>query len=85
MASHMTMPREVHLEAILHVFAFLRQKYNSRMEFDLTYPVIDINDFKEYKWKVFNGYLKEAIPPNAPEERVKKVDLNGYVDSYHTG
>ena len=36
------MPREVHLEAVLHVFAFLRQKYNSRMAFDPTYLAIDM-------------------------------------------
>ena len=36
MASHMAMPREVHLEVVLHVFAFIRQKYNSRMAFDPT-------------------------------------------------
>ena len=55
MASHMTMPREVHLEAILHVFAFLRQKYNSRMEFDLTYPVIDINDLRSISGRFLMG------------------------------
>ena len=46
MASQMLIPREVHLEAVLHVFLFLRQKYNSRMAFDPTYPVINMNDFK---------------------------------------
>ena len=66
-SSHMTMPREGHLEAVLHVFEFLRQHYNSRMAFEPTYPVIDMNDFKECKWKDFYGNLNEAIPPNAPE------------------
>ena len=51
MASHMAMPREGHLESVLHVFAFLCQEYNSRMVFDPTYPGIDMNEFKECKWK----------------------------------
>ena len=85
MASQMDMPREGHLKAVLHVFAFSRQKYNSRMAFDPTYPVIYMNDFKECKWKNFYEYLKETIPPNAPEERGKEVDLRGYADSDHTG
>ena len=67
MASQMAMPREVHLEAVLHVFVFLCQKYNSSMVFEPTYPAIDINDFKEFKWKVFYGVLKESVPPNSPE------------------
>ena len=71
MASQMAMPKEVHLEAILHMFAFLRQNYNLSMAFDQTYPFIDMNDFKECKWKYFYGGLKEDIPPNIPAERRK--------------
>ena len=66
MASHMAIPREVHLEEVFHVFAFLCQEYNSRMSFEPTYPVIDMTDFKECKWKEFYGDLKKSIPPNAP-------------------
>ena len=33
--------------------------------------------------EIFYGGLKEAIPPNAPEERIREVDLRGYVDSDH--
>ena len=51
------------------------------MAFEPTYPVIDINDFKECKWKDFYGGLKEAIHNNDPEERGKEVDLRGYVNS----
>ena len=53
--SHMAMPREVHLEVVLHVFAFIRQNYNTRMAFDPTYPAINVNDFKKCKWKNFYG------------------------------
>ena len=55
MASQMAILREVHLEAVLHVFAFLCQKYNSRMAFDPTYLVIEMNEFNECKWKYFIG------------------------------
>ena len=77
MASQMAMPREGQLEAVLHVFAFICQKYNSRMAFDPTYPDINMSNFKEYKWKDLYGKLKEAIPPNTPEEKGKEVDLHG--------
>ena len=85
MASHMAMPREGHLEAVLHMVSFLRQKYNSMIAFEPTYPAIDMNDFKEWKWKGFYGILKESIPPNDLEKRGKEVDLRGYVDSNHAG
>ena len=67
------------------MFAFLRQKYNSRFFFDPTYPAINMNDFKECKWKGFYVELKEAIPPNDLEERRKEVYLCVYVDSNHAG
>ena len=55
------------------------------MAFDPIYSIINMNEFKEWKWKDFYGDLKEAIPPNAPEERGKEVDLRGYDDSDHAG
>ena len=58
MASQTAMPREGHLEAVLHVFAFLCHKYNSRMSFEPTYHNINMSDFNEWKWKGFYGKLK---------------------------
>ena len=85
LASHLAMPREGHLEAIFHIYAYLKQKYNSRLAFDPTYPCIDMSDFKECDWKQFYGDVTEAIPPNAPEPRGKDVDLRMFVDSDHAG
>ena len=67
MSSHMTMPKEGHMEAVLHVFVFLCREYNSRMDFDPDYTAIIMGGLKEFKWKYFYGELKGAIPPNAPE------------------
>ena len=58
MASQMAMPREGNLETVLHVFEFIRQKYNSRSAFDKNYPAINMRDCKECKWKDFYGKLK---------------------------
>ena len=46
MASQMAIPREGHLEVVLNMFAFFCQKHNSRISFDLTYPTINMSDFK---------------------------------------
>jgi hypothetical protein len=85
MLSHMAMPQEGHLEAVLYIFAFLKIKYNSRMCFDPTVPVCNERAFKNCNWKQFYGDVKEAIPSNAPEPQGKKVHLRMYVDSDHAG
>jgi hypothetical protein len=83
LASHLALPREGHMEAVFHIFAYLKAKHNSRMVFDPSYPVIDESQFKEHDWSNFYGDVKEAIPPNAPEPLGKEVDLRLYVDSSH--
>ena len=75
LVSHLAMPREGHLEAVYHIFSYLRDKHNARICFDPTYPEIDMSVFKECDWKTFYGDATEAIPPNAPEARGKEVDL----------
>lgn len=84
LASHMALPREGHLEALFHLFGYLKRKHNARLVLDPTYPDdIDEGDFKECDWREFYGDVKEAIPPDALEPRGKEVDLRLFVDSSH--
>ena len=83
LASYNTMPRKGHLEAVYHLYAYLKAKHNSTMIFDPSYPKISESDFKEVDWKEFYGDVTEAIPPNAPEPRGKCIDLTLYVDASH--
>jgi hypothetical protein len=85
MASQMASPSEGHLDALLHIFGFLRINHNSRMAYDPSYPTIDINVFKPNNWKSFYGNVEESIPSTTPEPRGKNVDLRLYVDSDHAG
>ena len=85
LASQMAQPREGHLEAVFHVFAYLKNKHNSRQIYDPTYPDIDMTNFNETNWKYFFEDVKEAIPLDAPEPRGKEVDLRLYVDADHAG
>ena len=41
LASQMAMPREGHMDAVFHIFAYLKAGHNSRMVFDPSYPLID--------------------------------------------
>ena len=67
MASQLANPREGHLEAVFHVYSYLKNKHNSRMVFDPTYPDINMNVFKQCDWRQLYGGVKEAIPLNAPK------------------
>jgi hypothetical protein len=67
MASQMAAPREGHLDALLHMFGFLRINHNSRMAYDPSYLAINMAAFKSTNWKQFYGNVIEAIPSNAVE------------------
>ena len=86
LSSYLAYPREGHLEAAVHVMAYLRQKHNSRLVLDPCYPKIDQSTFNHgAEWKDFYGEVSEAIPHDAPQPRGKDVDLRMFVDSDHAG
>jgi hypothetical protein len=82
---HLAYPQEGHLEAALHVMAYLKQKHNSRLIFDPTYPDIDMSSFPKYDWTEFYGDVKEAIPHDMPEPLGKDLDVRMFCDSDHAG
>ena len=85
LAAHLALPRQGHLDAVFHIYGYLKNKYNSRLVLDPTYKEIDESQFVECDWKDFYGNVKEAVPPDAPEPRGKEVDTTLYVDSDHAG
>jgi hypothetical protein len=85
LASCVAAPRAGHLEMVLHIFAYIEKKHNSRLVFDLPYPKIGIREFKECHWRELYGNMTKAIPANAPVPEGKEVDVRMYVDSDHTG
>ena len=42
LSSHVALPREGPLETIFHLYAYLKQKHNSRLALNPTYPQVDI-------------------------------------------
>ena len=67
LSSHLAYPREGHLEAALHVMGYLKQKHNSRLIFDLSYPKNDMSSFPTYDWTEFYSDEQEAIMYDMPE------------------
>ena len=66
MSSHVTPPREGHVEAAIHVMAHVGQRYHSRLVYDPSYLEIDHNAFKKCDWSKFYRDAKVAIPMNTP-------------------
>jgi hypothetical protein len=85
LSTHLCLPREGHLEDVLHVFVYLGLHHNARVVFDPTYPAVDMGTFIKTDWKSMYGDVKEMIPSYAPFPRGKEVDLRLFVDYDHTG
>ena len=83
LASQMAMPREGHMDAVFHVFAYLKARQNSRMVFDPTYPSIDKKKFQEHEWKRLYGDAKEAILNNCPKTLGREADIRIFDESDH--
>jgi hypothetical protein len=83
LSSYLAMPRQGHLDAMYHIFAYLKIKHNARLVLDPSYPDIDERTFVKCDWRDFYGNIKEPTPPNAPAALGKEVDIRLYVDSSH--
>jgi hypothetical protein len=79
------LPREGHLEAVFHVFAYLGIHHNARVVFDPTFPAVEMGTFIKTDWKSMYGDVKEMTPSDAPVPHGKEVDLRLFVDSDHAG
>jgi hypothetical protein len=84
-STYLFLPREGHLEAVFHLFAYLGLHHNARVMFDPTYPTVDMGTFIKTDWKSMYGDVKEMIPSDAPVPHGKEVDLRLFVDSDHDG
>ena len=86
MSSHLALPRDGHLEQVLHIFAYLKKYHNTEMVFDPSDPVIDEADFEAKDWASSEfGHLdgKEELPPNMPEPRGFGFVIKAKVDADH--
>ena len=50
MSSHLAMPRQGHLEQVLHVFSYLKKYHNTELVYDPSDPAIDFAKYEERDW-----------------------------------
>jgi len=91
MSSHLALPRRGHLDALFHMFGYLKGHHNSEMVFDPSEPDVDLEDFKREDWSLsIYGDVKEEVPPvvafeesgpgDMPEPRGQGFRMVVYVD-----
>ena len=72
MSSHLALPREGHLEQVLHIFAYLKKYHNTELVYYPSDPVVDENDFERRDWASSEfGHVEgeEEFPAKMPEPR----------------
>ena len=86
MASMMAMPRIGHLDALYHIFAYLKIKHNAEMVFDPSEPNIDMTQFVKEDWThTVYGNTTEEISADAPKSRGFGFIIRAFVDADHAG
>ena len=86
MSSHLALPREGHLEKMLHIFAYLKKYHNTELDYDPSDPVVDENDFERRDWASSEfGHVegKEEFPANMTEPRGLGFIMRAKVDADH--
>ena len=86
MSSHLALPREGHLEQVLHIFAYLKKYHNTELVYDPSDPVVDENDFERRDWASSEfGHVegKEEFPAKMPEPRGHGFIMRAKVDADH--
>ena len=86
LSSHLAMPREGHMQELLHLFAYLKRNHNSEMVFDPSDTIIDPDQFERQDWEATEfGNLSEELPGNMPIPRGQGFTMTAYVDADHAG
>jgi hypothetical protein len=87
LSQHQALPRHGHLEALYHIFAYLKKHENdTRIVFDPKTPNIDKRVFNsDADSQDFYGDVREELPPNMPEPKGKSVLISCFVDANHAG
>ena len=86
MSSHLALPREGHLEQVLHIFAYLKKYHSTEIVYDPSDPCVEESQFEVKDWTSSEfGHIQgqEEVPENMPEPRGKGFVMRAKVDANH--
>ena len=88
LSQYLAAPREGHLEALYHIFAYLKKHSKFNLVFDPKDIPLNEQAFASVDlraWKDFYGDVAEELPPGMPQPLGNAVDITCFVDSDHAG
>ena len=85
LAAFLAMPCHGHLDAVFHMFSYLKAHSRSCLAFDLTLIDYSQEEYIEHDWEAFYRPMKEPWPPGAPEPLGNAVQMMAFIDSDHAG
>ena len=86
LSSFQAMPREGHLEACYHIFAFLKKNPHQSVVMHPSRIQVKESRFKDREdWTDFYGDIKEDILADMPEPLGVSVKITAFVDANHAG
>jgi len=83
MAACAANPRVGHLDAVCHIFAWLKKHDRSKLVFDSAH--VNNKEQSLPDWTDFCKDVKEQIPADAPEPLGKLVEMTSCIDLVHAG
>eukprot|EP00980_Cylindrotheca_fusiformis_P006305 scaffold1352_cov144-Cylindrotheca_fusiformis.AAC.11 len=84
LSSHLALPRIGHLQAVYHIFGYLKQSPRLRgLFFDPEHPDISMGRFHNNDWVDFYKDAKEEMPDDVPVPLGKEVSVHCFVDASH--
>jgi hypothetical protein len=85
LSHYLVNPCQGHMEAVYHIYAYLKRHERCAMVFDDKTLHFSKADFPEFDWLDLYGDVTEVIPPNAPEPRGNPVQMTVFCDANHAG
>ena len=86
LSQYQALPRQGHLEAAYHIFAYLKHHETSRVAFDPKTPIVNDRAFNtDADWTDFYGDVREELPPKMPKPLGKSVCISCFVDANDAG
>jgi Reverse transcriptase (RNA-dependent DNA polymerase) len=83
MAAYNAAPREGHLAALMHIFAWMKCHTRSKVVLDPDY--VEHEEVERPAWSEFYPDAEEILPPDMPEPLGQPVQMTTFVDSDHAG
>ena len=83
LSQYQAIPRQGHMEQIMHIFGYLKKHPKVTLYMDPTLPIIDYGDFKTNP-NDFKEYYRDAheeLPLDMPRPRGRSVSMTAFVDA----